>query len=153
MLVTSQLPIQTTKILYSFQRALVPPHFEKGSATHGSNVSWIKVQSTSKTMYEDFHFSLKLQCARKVVSLAPWPSVLNTGIFVSERMHRCQTSILVNTLKPSRCNNPYIVVLVFNHLIAHAAPQTKLQAHPNWNMKHYKSVEFLSILNVKPAQK
>jgi len=24
-------------------------------------------------------------------------------------------------------------------------PQTKLQAHPNWNMKHYKSVEFLSI--------
>jgi len=35
MLVTSQLPIQTTKFAtISFQRALVPPHFEKGSATH-----------------------------------------------------------------------------------------------------------------------
>ena len=30
------------------------------------------------------------------------------------------------------------------------APQTKLQAPPNWNIKHYKSVEFLSNLNVKP---
>jgi len=29
-------------------------------------------------------------------------------------------------------------------------PQTKLQAPPNWNMKHYKSVEFLLNLNVKP---
>ena len=28
-------------------------------------------------------------------------------------------------------------------------PQTKLQAPPNWNMKHYKLVEFLSNLNVK----
>jgi len=28
-------------------------------------------------------------------------------------------------------------------------PQTKLQASPNWNMKHYKLVEFLSNLNVK----
>ena len=26
------------------------------------------------------------------------------------------------------------------------ALQTKLQAPPNWNVKHYKSVEFLSIL-------
>jgi len=31
------------------------------------------------------------------------------------------------------------------------SPQTKLQASPNWNLKHYKSVEFLSILNVKPT--
>jgi len=30
------------------------------------------------------------------------------------------------------------------------APQTKLQAPPNWNVKHYKLVEFLSNLNVKP---
>jgi len=37
MLVTSQLPIQTTTFaIISFQRALVPTHFEKGSATHGS---------------------------------------------------------------------------------------------------------------------
>jgi len=36
MFVTSQLPIQTTKFaIISFKRALVPPHFEKGSATHG----------------------------------------------------------------------------------------------------------------------
>jgi len=36
MFVTSQLPIQTTKFaIISFQRAVVPPHFEKGSATHG----------------------------------------------------------------------------------------------------------------------
>jgi len=36
MRVTSQLPIQTTKFaIISFQCALVPPHFEKGSATHG----------------------------------------------------------------------------------------------------------------------
>jgi len=35
MLVTSQLPIQTTKFaIISFQRALVLPHFEKGSAAH-----------------------------------------------------------------------------------------------------------------------
>ena len=27
-------------------------------------------------------------------------------------------------------------------------PQTKLQAPPNWNMKHYKSVEFLSIFRM-----
>jgi len=30
------------------------------------------------------------------------------------------------------------------------APQTKIQAPPNYNMKHYKLVEFLSKLNVKP---
>jgi len=30
------------------------------------------------------------------------------------------------------------------------APQTNLEAPPNWNMKHYKSVEFLLDLNVKP---
>jgi len=36
MLLTTQLPIPTTKFaIISFQRALVPPHFEKGSATHG----------------------------------------------------------------------------------------------------------------------
>jgi len=36
MLVMSQLPIQTTKFaIISFQSALVPPHFEKGSATYG----------------------------------------------------------------------------------------------------------------------
>jgi len=29
-------------------------------------------------------------------------------------------------------------------------PQTKLQVPPNWNMKHYKVVQFLSNLNVKP---
>ena len=29
-------------------------------------------------------------------------------------------------------------------------PQTILQATPNWNMKHYKLVEFWSLLNVKP---
>jgi len=35
MLVTSQLPIQTTKFaIISFQGELVPPHFEKCSATH-----------------------------------------------------------------------------------------------------------------------
>ena len=34
MLVTSQLPIQTTKKFYTFWRSLVPLHFEKGSATH-----------------------------------------------------------------------------------------------------------------------
>ena len=28
------------------------------------------------------------------------------------------------------------------------APQTKLQATPNWNMKHYKSVEFFSIFRL-----
>jgi len=28
--------------------------------------------------------------------------------------------------------------------------QTKLQASPNWNMKHYKSVEFVTFYNVKP---
>jgi len=34
------------------------------------------------------------------------------------------------------------------------APETKLQAPPNWNMKHYKSVEFLSIFRVSspPAE-
>jgi len=31
------------------------------------------------------------------------------------------------------------------------APQTKLQAHSNWNMKHYELVEILSNLNVKPS--
>ena len=33
-------------------------------------------------------------------------------------------------------------------------PQTKLQAPPNWNVKHYKSVEFLSIFRMSspPAQ-
>jgi len=36
MLVTSQLSFQTTKFaIISFQPGLVPPHFEKGSATHG----------------------------------------------------------------------------------------------------------------------
>jgi len=35
MLVTSQLPIQTTKIFYSFLTCTcATPHFEKGSATH-----------------------------------------------------------------------------------------------------------------------
>ena len=35
MFVRSQLPIQTTKIaIIYFQCALVPPHFENGSATH-----------------------------------------------------------------------------------------------------------------------
>jgi len=29
-------------------------------------------------------------------------------------------------------------------------PQTKLQAPPNWNLKHYKLVEFSSNFNVKP---
>jgi len=43
MLVTSQLPIQTTKIFYSFGRAFVPSHFEKGSATHGFNTWSIAV--------------------------------------------------------------------------------------------------------------
>ena len=33
------------------------------------------------------------------------------------------------------------------------APQTKLQAPPNWNIKHYKSVEFLSIFSVKPPRR
>jgi len=37
MLVTSQLPIETTNFaIISFQRALVPPHFEKGSVSHGN---------------------------------------------------------------------------------------------------------------------
>jgi len=34
------------------------------------------------------------------------------------------------------------------------APPNKAPRHPkfpNWNMKHYKSVEFLSNLNVKPS--
>jgi len=45
MLVTPQLPIQTTKFaIISFQRALVPPpHFEKGSATHGCEVHFISL--------------------------------------------------------------------------------------------------------------
>jgi len=34
MLVTSQLPIQAKKFLFIFFIGLVPPHFEKGSATH-----------------------------------------------------------------------------------------------------------------------
>jgi len=39
MLAKSQLPIQTTKFAtISFQRALVPPHFENGSTTHGDHV-------------------------------------------------------------------------------------------------------------------
>jgi len=29
-------------------------------------------------------------------------------------------------------------------------PQTKLQAPTNWNMKHFKLVEFLANLNAKP---
>jgi len=33
------------------------------------------------------------------------------------------------------------------------APQTKLQGPQNWNLKHYKSVEFLSILYRTPALK
>ena len=36
MLVTSQLPIQTTKTFYSFLTRACAPHFEKGSATHDS---------------------------------------------------------------------------------------------------------------------
>jgi len=36
MLVTSQLPIQTAKILYSFLTCTCVPHFEKGSATRAS---------------------------------------------------------------------------------------------------------------------
>ena len=31
-----------------------------------------------------------------------------------------------------------------------APPQTKLQGPPNWNVKHYKLVKFLSNVNVKP---
>jgi len=30
------------------------------------------------------------------------------------------------------------------------SPTTKAPSPPNWNMKHYKSVEFLLSLNVKP---
>jgi len=43
MLVTSQLPIQSTKFFYIFW--LVPPHFEKGSATHGFNPTTFYVWS------------------------------------------------------------------------------------------------------------
>ena len=53
MLVTPQLPIQITKIFYVFWLALVPPHFEKGSATHdhrttiriGTNIAHLKHKS------------------------------------------------------------------------------------------------------------
>jgi len=34
MLVTSQLPIETTNIFYSFSTCTCAPHFEIGSATH-----------------------------------------------------------------------------------------------------------------------
>jgi len=34
MLVTSQLPIQTAEIFYSFLTCTCAPHFEKGSATN-----------------------------------------------------------------------------------------------------------------------
>jgi len=60
MLVTSQLPIQTTKFaIISFQRALVPPHFEKGSTTHGATPSEI---------------SLDLVIFRPIQRFLDWPS-------------------------------------------------------------------------------
>jgi len=46
MFVTSQLPIQITKFaIISFQRALVLPHFEKGSATHGHYLNYLNMLS------------------------------------------------------------------------------------------------------------
>jgi len=36
MIATSQLPIETTKIFYSFLTCTCAPHFGKGSATHDS---------------------------------------------------------------------------------------------------------------------
>ena len=39
MRVTSQLPIQTTKIFYSILTCTWAPHFEKGSATHGHSLT------------------------------------------------------------------------------------------------------------------
>ena len=51
---TSQLPIQTTKFaIISLQRALVPPHFEKGSATHDYTVCSCCFQPGGRT---DFGF-------------------------------------------------------------------------------------------------
>jgi len=42
MLVTSQLPIHTTKIVCGFFDVhLCPPHFEKGSATHAVDSKFI----------------------------------------------------------------------------------------------------------------
>jgi len=42
MLVTSQLSIQTTKIFYSFLTCTCALHFERGFATHVSNITQIK---------------------------------------------------------------------------------------------------------------
>ena len=46
------------------------------------------------------------------------------------------------------CSDPYPVPSPLGALMG-LAPQTKLQVPPNWNMTHYKSVEFLWNLNVK----
>jgi len=46
MLVTSQLPIQTTKVLYIFLTCTCAPHFEKGSATHVSHHKYFLQYST-----------------------------------------------------------------------------------------------------------
>ena len=57
MLVTSQLPIETTKFaIISFQYVLVPPpHFEKGSDTHAYGYD----------MYDTW-FSLILYCCKQM---------------------------------------------------------------------------------------
>jgi len=79
MLVTSKLPIQTTEFaIISFQRALVPPHFEKGSATHAkydNSVSFWHLHSISEVAMTWLLSHGKYKCV--LSHSIPWDSHRN----------------------------------------------------------------------------
>jgi len=59
MLVMSQLPIQTTKIFYSFFDVHLCPHFEKGSATYVYDpVADFRRSETNLLMYLQWYIRL-----------------------------------------------------------------------------------------------